>query len=148
MRNLKLDGVPYIGDAMITFTSDESSKIIAYPAQKNIQIGEGFYIGHFGGITISYATKIGKNFILSQQVTIGISGKGEKRGCPIIGDNVYIAPGAKLFGKIKVGNNVRIGANAVVHEDIPDNATVVLDPGFKILERNRNNANSYIINDL
>ena len=47
-----------------------------------------------------------------------------------------------------MGNNVRIGANAVVHEDIPDNATVVLDPGFKILERNRNNANSYIINDL
>jgi serine O-acetyltransferase len=43
------------------------------------------------------------------------------------------APGAKIFGKIKIGNNVKIGANAVVYKDIPDNAIVVLDPGFKII---------------
>ena len=47
-------------------------------------------------------------------------------GCPTIGDNVYIDPGAKIFGDIKIGNNVRIGAYCVVFEDIPDNATVVL----------------------
>lgn len=70
---------------------------------------------------------------ISQQVTIGVSGQGEKRGCPVIGDNVYLASGAKLFGKIKIGNNVKIGANAVIYKDIPDNAIVVLDPGFKII---------------
>jgi len=97
------------------------------------QIGKGFYIGHFGGIIISSSAKIGENVNISQQVTIGISGNGDKRGCPVIGDNVYIAPGAKIFGKITIGNNVKIGANAVVYKDIPDNVTVVLDPGMKIL---------------
>jgi serine O-acetyltransferase len=100
---------------------------------RSAQIGEGFYIGHFGGITVSGAARIGKNVNISQQVTIGVSGQGDKRGVPVIGDNVYIAPGAKIFGRIRIGNNVKIGANAVIHRDIPDNATAVLDPGFKIL---------------
>jgi serine O-acetyltransferase len=100
---------------------------------RSAEIGEGFYIGHFGGITLSPEAKLGKNVNISQQVTIGVSGQGEKRGCPVIGDNVYLASGCKLFGKIHVGNNVKVGANAVVHKDIPDNAVVVLDPGFKII---------------
>ena len=100
---------------------------------RSTEIGEGFYIGHFGGITLSPHAKLGKNVNISQQVTIGISGQGEKRGCPIIGDNVYLASGCKLFGKITVGHNAKIGANAVIHKDIPDNAVVVLDPGFRII---------------
>lgn len=97
------------------------------------QIGKGFYIGHFGGIIISPTAKIGENVNISQQVTIGVSGEGDKRGCPVIGNNVYIAPGAKIFGKITIGNNVKIGANAVVYKDVPNDVTVVLDPGMKIL---------------
>ncbi|MDD2367668.1 MAG: serine acetyltransferase [Sulfuricurvum sp.] len=100
---------------------------------RNTSIGEGFYIGHYGGITISHKAKIGVNCTISQLVTIGVSGAGDKRGAPIIGDNVYIAPGAKLFGKITIGNNVKIGANAVIHKDIPDNAIVVLNPGYSII---------------
>ena len=74
-------------------------------------------------------------------VTIGRSGHGENYGMPVIGDDVYIAPGAKLFGKIRVGDNVKIGANAVVHRDVPDNA-VVASPGFQIvsLKGNRRRA--------
>jgi serine O-acetyltransferase len=100
---------------------------------RETDIGAGFYITHFGGIIISPAAKIGKNFTISQGVTIGVSGQGEKRGVPVIGDNVYIATGAKVFGKISIGNNVKIGPNAVVHKSIPDNAIVVSYPGFKIL---------------
>ena len=100
---------------------------------RRADIGPGFYIGHYGGIIISDFAKIGRNVNVSQLVTIGVSGRGEKRGVPINGDDVYIAPGAKIFGKICVGNNVKIGANAVVYKDIPDNAIVVLDPGFKII---------------
>ncbi len=100
---------------------------------RSTTIGEGFYIGHFGGITISGEAKIGKNVNISQQVTIGVSGQGENRGVPTIGNDVYIAPGARIFGKIRIGNNVKIGANAVVYQDILDNAIVVLDPGFKII---------------
>ena len=97
------------------------------------QIGKGFYIGHFGEIIVSSQAKIGENVNISQGVTIGVSGQGDKRGCPTIGNNVYIAPGAKIFGKITVGDNVKIGANAVVYKDVPDNVNVVLDPGMKIL---------------
>lgn len=114
------------------------SRIWGIEIPRNTSIGEGFYIGHSGGITISHLAKIGKNFTISQLVTIGVSGQGDKRGAPTIGDNVYIAPGAKLFGKITIGNNVKIGANAVVHKDIPDNAIVVLDPGFSIISYNGN----------
>ena len=56
-----------------------------------------------------------------------------RAGVPTIGDNVYLGPGARVFGKISIGNNVKIGANAVVYKDIPDNAIVVLDPGFEIV---------------
>jgi len=100
---------------------------------RSAMIGPGLYIGHFGGITIAPGVIIGRNCDISQHITIGLSGQGEKAGVPTIGDNVYIAPGAQVFGKISVGSNVKIGANAVIYKDIPDNAIVVLDPGFKIV---------------
>jgi serine O-acetyltransferase len=100
---------------------------------RTAQIGAGFYIGHYGGITISGLARIGRNVNISQLVTIGVSGQGNRRGAPTIGSDVYIAPGAKIIGKIHVGSNVKIGANAVVYQDVPDNAIVVLDPGYKII---------------
>lgn len=75
------------------------------------------------GIVIAGGAQIGNNVTISHQVTIGRS----KNLVPVIGDNVYIGPGAKIFGGIRVGNNVRIGANCIVFQDIPDNATVVLE---------------------
>jgi serine O-acetyltransferase len=100
---------------------------------RSATIGPGFYIGHFGGITIAPDVVIGRNCNISQDLTIGLSGQGERAGVPTIGDNVYLAPGARVFGKISIGNNVKIGANAVIYRDIPDNAIVVLEPGFKIV---------------
>jgi serine O-acetyltransferase len=93
------------------------------------QIDKGFYIGHFSGIVINAATTIGKNCNISQGVTIGQSNRGDKKGTATIGDNVYIGPGAKIFGSVRIGNNVAIGANCVVTKDIPDNAVVVGIPG-------------------
>lgn len=72
------------------------------------------------GIIISHNAVIGKNCTIYHQVTIG----EWKTGAPTIGDNVWIGPGAKIFGCIHIGNNVRIGANCVVSRDVPDNATV------------------------
>ena len=93
------------------------------------EIGSGFYIGHFGGIIVYPFSKIGKNCNLSQGVTLGKTNRGKKAGYPTIGDNVYIGPGAKVIGAVKVGNNVAIGANCVVTNDVPDNAVVVGIPG-------------------
>lgn len=97
------------------------------------QVGPGLYIGHYGGITVSAGAIIGRDCNLSQSITIGVSGAGAKRGAPTLGDNVYVAPGARLVGKINIGHNVKIGANAVIHKDLPDNAIAVLEPGFKII---------------
>ena len=93
------------------------------------EIGSGFYIGHFGGIFVYPDCQIGKNCNISNGVTLGKANRGRNKGFPIIGDNVYIGPGAKIIGAIKVGNNVAIGANCVVTTDIPDNAVVVGIPG-------------------
>ena len=68
---------------------------------------------------------IGKNFNISHEVTIGQHNRGKYKGTPIIGDNVYIGPGAKIFGNIRIGNNVAIGANAVVTKSIPDYSVAV-----------------------
>lgn len=100
---------------------------------RSAEIGEGFYIGHYGGIMVSGWAKLGRNVVVAQQTNIGVAGRGERHGAPTIGDNVYIGPGAKVFGRIRIGDNVKIGANAVVYKDVPDNAVVVLDPGFRII---------------
>jgi serine O-acetyltransferase len=87
------------------------------------EIGNGLLIFHYGGIFIGPVV-MGKNATITQDVTIGMAGFGTNRGAPTIGDNILISPGAKLAGKIKIGNNVRIGSNVVVQHDIPDNALV------------------------
>lgn len=87
-------------------------------------VGPGFYIGHFGGIIVTDAAVIGTNCNISQGVTIGVSGRGEKRGAPRIGDRVYMGPGAKIIGPITIGDDVAIGANAVVVKDVPAMAVV------------------------
>jgi serine O-acetyltransferase len=92
---------------------------------RQADIGTGFLVVHFGGIFIGKAV-IGKNCSIRHDITIGIAGAGSRRGIPVIGDNVYIAPGAVIAGKIRVGSNVKIGANTVVQRDIPDNALVQL----------------------
>jgi len=98
-------------------------------------IGEGFYIGHFGCIVVNRRVVIGANCNISQGVTIGRANRGRRQGYPVIGDRVYIAPGAKIIGGITVGNDVAIGANCVVIDDVPDNAVVAGVPG-KVVSMN------------
>jgi serine O-acetyltransferase len=109
----------------------------------NTQIGSGFYIGHFGGITINGQVVIGNNVNISQGVTLGESCRGKNKGCPTIGNNVYIAPGVVIFGAINIGNNVAIGANCVVTKDVPDNSVVVGIPAKVISQQG---AEDYILN--
>ena len=101
----------------------------------NTKIGSGFYIGHFGGIVVNDRSVIGKNCNISQGVTLGQTNRGQNKGYPLLSDNVYIGPGAKIVGGVKIGNNVAIGANCVVTKDIPDNAVVVGVPG-KVISYN------------
>lgn len=79
------------------------------------------------GVFISNMSKIGKNVVIFQQVTIGSNTlKGHKRsGAPTIGNNVYIGAGAKIIGQVTIGDNCRIGANCVVVKDMPPSTTAV-----------------------
>lgn len=105
---------------------------VSIPISTNV--GSGFYIGHFGGIVVHEESVIGKNCNISQGVTIGRVNRGKSEGVPVIGDNVYIAPGAKIVGAVKVGNNVAIGSNSVVTKDVPENSVVVGAPAKIISE--------------
>lgn len=87
-------------------------------------IGKGLCIGHFGSIVINPDAVLGSNISILQGATIGRSQRGPRKGEPVIGDCVYIGPGAKIIGAVKIGNNVVVGANAVVTKDVPDNAVV------------------------
>jgi len=106
------------------------------------RIEKGLYIGHFGEIFINESVVMGENCNLSSGVTIGLSGRGDESGCPKIGDRVFIGPGAKIFGCIDIGNDVAIGANAVVTKDIPSNAVAVGVPARVI---NYNGSQDYIV---
>ena len=98
------------------------------------RIGKGFYINHFGSIFIG-AVVIGENCNISHEVTMGVAGRGPDKGLPTIGNRVYIAPGAKIIGKIELGNDVAIGANSVVTKSIPDCAVAAGAPAKVISYR-------------
>ena len=84
--------------------------------------GPGLQIWHYGTIIINEKTQIGKNLTIYPGVEIGHKIPGGE--CPKIGNNCFIGAGAKIFGKITIGNNVTIAPNAVVVTDIPDNTIV------------------------
>ena len=83
--------------------------------------GPGLSIAHYGTIVVNNLAKVGSNCRLHVDTLIG----GRIAGAPVLGDNCYIGTGAKIFGNITIGNNVKIGANAVVNKSFPDNVTIV-----------------------
>lgn len=97
------------------------SEASLYIACQNID--SGLFI-HHGFSTIIAAKKIGANFWCNQQVTIGYNADGN----PTIGDNVRIGAGAIVIGNINIGDNVTIGAGATIVKDIPANSLVVGPP--------------------
>lgn len=86
-----------------------------------MNVGGGLYIAHPYGITL-YAQHIGRNCSVIGASTVGVN---KEWGPPVIGANVFIGAGARVLGSIHVGNDVKIGANAVVLNDVPDGATLV-----------------------
>ena len=87
-------------------------------------LGRRFKIEHFGGIVISGHAVFGDDVIVRQGVTVDIRRTGE-RGAPVIGDRVDIGAGAKILGPIEIGDDVFVGANAVVIRDVPSNSIAV-----------------------
>lgn len=89
------------------------------------EIGGGLRIAHSVGIVIGGNTIIGKNVQIYQNVTIGSSDNAkDERTMPTIGDNVTLFAGSAIIGVIQIGDNVTVGANAVVTKDFPNNVVV------------------------
>lgn len=91
-------------------------------------IGPGLFIQH-GFATIIAAKSIGKDCWINQQVTVGFSNATDS---PVLGNNVIINSGAKVIGKVHVGDNSKAGANAVIVKNVPPNCTVVGVPAYII----------------
>jgi len=89
-----------------------------------VQLGKRFKIEHFGTIIISGDAVFGDDVVIRQGVTVGLRHTNDPRS-PVIGNNVDIGAGAKILGPIHIGDNVVIGANAVVITDIPPNSVAV-----------------------
>lgn len=100
--------------------------------------GPGLTIVHVGTIVVSGKAKIGKNCRIHVCTNIGNAPSHGKDGTPTIGDNVYIGPGAKIFGPITIGDNVVIGANAVVNKSFPSDCTIAGVPA-KVISKNTSN---------
>jgi serine O-acetyltransferase len=88
---------------------------------RSADFGPGFVLIHSQGVVINTGVRGGSNVLIEHQVTIG----AEKQQAPVLGDDVFIGAGAKILGAVRIGNHVKIGANAVVTKDVPDGATVV-----------------------
>jgi len=92
-------------------------------------IGSGLFIDHGMGVVIGETTEIGDNVTLFQGVTLGGTGKQRGKRHPTLGSHVVVGAGAKVLGPITIGDYVKIGANSVVLQDVPDHSTVVGIPG-------------------
>lgn len=94
------------------------------------KIGMGFKIDHRGAIVINPNAIIGKNVNVTSGVLIGQQNRGNKKGAPKIGNNVWIGANSSIVGKISIGNNVLIAPGAFINFDVPDNSIVIGNPGI------------------
>jgi serine O-acetyltransferase len=94
--------------------------------------GPGLSIAHYGSIVVNSNARVGANCRIHVDTNIGASGGSEK--APQLGDNVYIAPGAKIFGDITIGNNLAIGANSVVNKSFRVNGVLIAGIPAKIIK--------------
>ncbi|MGO4891712.1 serine acetyltransferase [Flavobacterium sp. W21_SRS_FM6] len=106
------------------------SKKLGYTIPPNT-CGPGLCLPHYGNIVINPGVKIGKNCKIHIGVNIGAAFNNSK-ATPVIGDDCYIAPGAKIFGAVIIANGVKIGANAVVNKSCDTENSTLLGVPAKI----------------
>ena len=118
---LKSRGVPFIPRAISQFARWLTG-IEIHPAAR---IGTGFFIDHGMGVVIGETAEIGNYVTLFQGVTLGGTGKERGKRHPTLGNHVVVGAGSKILGGIRIGDNVKIGANSVVLKSVPANSTVI-----------------------
>jgi serine O-acetyltransferase len=121
LHNVRKNPLQYVRYALVFYRYRRKCLKLSINIPINVT-GPGLCIHHIGPITINKLVRIGSNCTLQPGVVIGQNRSEEN--VPIIGDNVYFSPGAKVFGKLRIGDNVVIAPNSVVVKDVADNCTV------------------------
>ncbi len=128
LYNLGIPFIPRLFSQIVRFFTG----LEIHPGAK---IGKSFFVDHGAGLVIGETTEIGDNCVLFHNVTLGGTGKHHGKRHPTLGNNVLVGTGAILLGPIKVGDNVRIGANSFIFmRDVPSNCTVAGTPA-RIVKR-------------
>lgn len=120
-HRLRAYGVPFLPRA-ISQLARWLTGIEIHPSAK---IGTGFFIDHGMGVVIGETAEVGDYVTLFQGVTLGGTGKERGKRHPTLGNHVVVGAGAKILGGIRIGDNVKIGANSVVLKSVPANSTVI-----------------------
>ena len=115
-----------------------------FQINQNTRVGKGLVIHHFGPIVVNKQAVIGDNCFIAHNVTIGQTNRGSRKGCPTIGNKVWIGTGSVIVGRITIGDNVLIAPNSYVNFDIPDDSVVVGSPAKVIA--NKEATADYIVN--
>ena len=124
-HHLHAAGIPFL-PRLISQVARILTGVEIHPAAK---IGRGFFIDHGMGVVIGETAEIGNDVTLFQGVTLGGTGKERGKRHPTLGNHVVVGAGAKILGGIRIGDNVKIGANSVVLKSVPANSTVIGVPG-------------------
>lgn len=99
------------------------------------EIGPGLLIGHGDGMVIGGAARIGADALILHGVTVGSLSLSRVGEMPAIGDRAFLGAGAKIVGGIRLGDDVVVGPNAVVTEDVPDGSRVTSAAGVEVAPR-------------
>ncbi|MFX0069673.1 MAG: serine O-acetyltransferase [Candidatus Hermodarchaeota archaeon] len=118
-------GMPFIP----RYLSDLSRELTAIEIHPGAKIGSDFFIDHGAGVVIGETAIIGNNVTLYSGVVLGGTKTEPVKRHPTLGNNIVVGTGAKILGPIKIGDNVKIGANSVVIKDVPPNSVVIGVPG-------------------
>lgn len=104
----------------------------------SVKAGPGLLVAHWGSIWVNPASTLGANCTLANDINMGSAGSGGKPGVPQVGDDVYVGPGARLAGAIKIGRGVAIMANTLVTADVPPGSVVIGVPHRITAQKDRN----------
>lgn len=118
------------------YISEKAKRKTGIEIHPGATIGKNLFIDHGVGTVIGETAIIGDDVTMFHDVTLGGTGFESGKRHPTVEDNAFIGSGAKILGNITIGENSKIGANAVILKDVPPNTTVVGIPG-KIKKTNK-----------
>ena len=113
---------------------------IQLPTKANI--GKGLFIGHFGTIIVNPDAILGCNVNIAPGVIIGKTNRGEKKGVPVIGNDVWLGANSVIVGNITIGDDVMVAPNAYVNMDVPAHSIVIGNPA--VIHAKENATEGYI----